>query len=254
MIRSMRPPGTAKQLHKRRLRAIKLRRAGQGLTAIARLTGAHRSSICRWRTQYQHQGLAGLKPRPVPGRPSKLSRQQRQHLQHLLLEGAPAHHFLDDYWTLQRIRQLIWKHFHVRYETSAISYLMNRLHWSCQIPQPQAMQRNASAIAQWKRSVWPQIKKRMDARRPPCFPGRKWLLPEAAPPSHLGPKRQDAESARQPRTGQSEHHQHADRLPSASPHHDSCAAVLRHDLRHRSHRLSARLAPSHSWPHRSAMG
>jgi transposase len=155
----MRPPGSPKQLEKRRLYAIKLRQAGKSLTEVARWTGVDRRSIARWQKIYRAKGSDGLQARSIPGRPIKLSRRQLQQLRRLLLKGSLAHGFPTDYWTLQRARALIWKYFRVHYTPSAIWYLLARFEWSCQKPQPYSILRDESKIAHWKRYVWPQIKK-----------------------------------------------------------------------------------------------
>lgn len=165
----MRPPGSPKQLEKRRLYAIKLRQSGQSLTEVARRTGVDRRSITRWQRLYRAKGKVGLQARPIPGCPVKLSRRQLQQLRCFLLNGALAYGFSADYWTLQRVKALIWKQFRVRYTPSAIGYLLARFEWSCQEPQPRARQRDESEITRWKRYVWPQIKKTHGNAAPTLF-------------------------------------------------------------------------------------
>lgn len=217
MIEGMRPPGSPKQLEKRRLYAIKLRQSGKSLTDVARRTGVDRRSITRWQRRYRAQGRVGLQARPIPGRPVKLSRRQLQQLRCFLLKGALAYGFSADYWTLQRVKALIWKQFRVRYTPSALWYLLARFEWSCQEPQPRASQRDESEIARWKRSVWPQIKKRMGTPRTPCFYGRKWLLLDPASASHLGPQRPDSDHPLESQPGESECHRHPHCFAPLSP-------------------------------------
>ena len=64
-----------------------------------------------------------------------------------------------DYWTLDRIAHLIWDLFEVRYHPSSGWHILNRMGWSCQQPQRQALQRNDEKIAHWRHYLWPQIKK-----------------------------------------------------------------------------------------------
>jgi hypothetical protein len=44
------------------------------------------------------------------------------------------------------------------------------LGWSCQKPERRALQRNEAAIARWKQSRWPHIKKRRTTWRPSGLP------------------------------------------------------------------------------------
>ena len=70
-----------------------------------------------------------------------------------------AHGFAEDQrWTLDRIRTLIGKLFHVGYTVEGVWKLMRRHGWSCQVPVRQAMECDDEAVAVWKAQVWPQIK------------------------------------------------------------------------------------------------
>lgn len=166
----MRPPGTASQLHRRRLYALRLRRAGKSLSEVARHTGANKSSICRWEISHRRQGLKGVEPTPIPGRPAKLTPRQTQSLTTRLAKGALTEGYEADYWSLARIRQLLWTQFHLHYVSSGVWYLLQRLGWSCQKPQTRAIQRDEKQIAHWVRYVWPQIKKNFRVAGQPCFP------------------------------------------------------------------------------------
>src|SRR5437762_3319395 len=86
----MRPVGGAKQLERRRERAIALLKDGRAPVEVARLVGVDRRSVRRWNAVYRKAGVAGLAARPVPGRPSKLTARQREQLETLLVRGAGA--------------------------------------------------------------------------------------------------------------------------------------------------------------------
>ena len=163
----MRPFGTAQQLYQRRQRAIKLLQAGYRKAEVARRVKAHKSSIGRWAAQHQSKGAAALLPQVAPGGPSKLSPAQGKTLIQYLSKGSLAFGYISDYWTLQRIQHLIKDKFHVKYQSSSVWYLLQRLDWSCQKPQRRAVQRDENEISHWKRYVWPQVKKmHMSGARP----------------------------------------------------------------------------------------
>lgn len=65
----------------------------------------------------------------------RLGARQLERLKSALRRGALAQGFAEDYWTLERIADLIWNLFHVRYRSSAVWYLLRRMDWSCQKPQ-----------------------------------------------------------------------------------------------------------------------
>ena len=156
----MRPQGTALQLEKRRRQAIQLLKAGKNLSAVARALSSSVSSVFRWYQEYKTHGLKGLQPRPTPGRPSRLSKSQKDKLIQLLLKGSLAAGYRTDLWTLQRVAEVIEQHFGIHYHPSHVWKLLRGLGWSCQKPERRALQRNEKEIARWRRNRWPHIKKR----------------------------------------------------------------------------------------------
>jgi len=156
----MRPYGSPTTLEKRRRRAISLLEHGLSLHEVARRIGCHASSVMRWRNIHERYGKHGLNPKPVPGRPPRLSSRQKAQLVGLLTEGAMANGYRTELWTTARIAKLIERTFHVRYHRDHVGRLMHALGWSYQKPERRALQRDEEAIEEWKRKKWPQIKKK----------------------------------------------------------------------------------------------
>jgi transposase len=167
----MRPPGTAAQLEKRRRRAIALLQAGTPYREVARRVEASLSSIVRWEQAYRRDKRNGLRARAIPGRPCRLSAAQQEQLKTVLLRGADAAGYPTELWTLRRIGEVIRKRFGVRYSPVGVwALLRHGLGWSWQKPERRALQRDEAGIAQWKRDVWPRLKKRRAPRRPSRVP------------------------------------------------------------------------------------
>jgi transposase len=162
----MRPPGTSKQLEKRRRRAVQLLELGRGLSAVARQVGAAVSSVFRWRQAYQRKGARGLDAKPIPGRPPRLSTAQKRRLGTLLGRGALHAGYRTDLWTLPRVAELIHAEFGVRYHSAHVWKVLTALGWSCQKPERRAVERDEAGISRWKREDWPRIKKRRSTWRP----------------------------------------------------------------------------------------
>jgi transposase len=156
----MRPQGTAEELERRRRRAVLLLEEGHSLSAVARMVGAAPSAVHAWRERARHGGASALKAKPVPGRPLKLTKQQRARLPKLLVRGACAYGYRTDLWTLPRIAALIRKEFHVAYHPCHVSRVLAECGWSCQKPERRALERDEAAIAHWKRYKWAAIKKK----------------------------------------------------------------------------------------------
>jgi transposase len=158
-------------LERRRRHAVELLAQGLTLSEVARRVQASVSSVAQWQQTWRTGGEAALAPKAVPGRPRKLPDQQCAQLLQLLLQGARAHGFPNELWTLRRIAAMIQVHFGVRYHPSHVWKVLRRLGWSCQVPERRAIQRDEQAIAHWKRYKWPAIKKSPPPGGPHSLPG-----------------------------------------------------------------------------------
>lgn len=154
-----RPEGSAKELERRRRRAMRLLDEGRSLGEVAAVVGCHASSVMRWRDARERAGEDGLKGRKASGRPRKLSEAQSARLLEVLLDGAVAQGYRTELWTTQRIAEVIEDLFGVRYHRDHVGRVMRRLGWSCQQPERRALERDEAAIERWKRKTWPAVKK-----------------------------------------------------------------------------------------------
>lgn len=155
----MRPHGSAKDLYRRRLRAMKLLGSGMSIRETATRLGVAPFSVVRWKKLWKKARAKSLEPRPVPGRPCKLKSVQCRRLLKCLSKGALEFGYSTDFWTLKRIAAVIWKKFGVRYHPNHVWRILSRHEWSCQVPERRAIQRDDPGIAHWKRYKWPRIKK-----------------------------------------------------------------------------------------------
>ncbi len=155
----MRPSGSPTQLEKRRRQAIQLLKKGMSLSAVARQLGSSVSSVFRWQQAFQKEGENGLNPRASPGRPARLSEQERKRLVSLLLKGPVAFGYGTDLWTTRRVAEVIRKSFGIHYHPNHLWRLLTGLGWSCQKPERLARERDEEGIGRWKRKRWPAIKK-----------------------------------------------------------------------------------------------
>jgi transposase len=156
----MRPHGSPVELEGRRRRAVRLLRAGNTLSGVARMVGAAVSAVWQWRETFRRKGDKGLAARPVPGRPRKLTSRQWGRLPKLLAVGARAYGYRNDLWTTRRIGAVIQREFGVKYHPAHVSRILADLGWSCQKPERRALERNEAAIEHWKRHRWVEIKKK----------------------------------------------------------------------------------------------
>ena len=153
----MRRKGPNEQFAARRARGLALLDEGKTPKEVAEILDVTKRSVDRWRANAKKpQKKKATRP---PGRPRKLSGKQVKRLAQALDKGAYAFGYAGGYWTLDRIAQIIWQLFGVRYETSAVWHVMQRMGWSNQRPQRRPLHRNEEAIEQWKKEELPRIKK-----------------------------------------------------------------------------------------------
>jgi transposase len=119
-----------------------------------------RRSVRRWKAAYRTNGLAGIRSKPAPGRPPRLSPQRQQRLLAWLERGAQAAGFPTDLWTCPRIAQLIRERFAVSYHVAHVGRLLHTLGLSPQRPERRAAERDEVSIRTWRRTVWPRAKKK----------------------------------------------------------------------------------------------
>ena len=155
----MRPKGSAAQLEARRRRAAALLRKGLGVREVARKVDASPSSVSRWKEAVEGGGSQALAAKAQPGRPARLSAQQKEHLLELLLQGPQAHGHANQLWTLARVAQLIETNFDISYHPAHVWKILRACGWSAQKPERLARERDEEQIQRWRRRRWPHIKK-----------------------------------------------------------------------------------------------
>ena len=146
-------------MEQRRLKAARLFAAGVSQAQVAQRLGVTSASTNRWHQAWKQRGEAGLARRGPPGPPRRLSAEQLQELERLLLAGPTAAGYATDLWTLPRMAKLIQGRFGVKYHPGHIWHLMRKLGWSCQKPAKRAKERDEAAIRGWLRERWPRVKR-----------------------------------------------------------------------------------------------
>lgn len=120
---------------------------GESPTVVARILGVGRTSLYRWLGMAKESPEA-LAAKPHPGPRPRLTAEQRQELERLLLQGAKAHGWYNDLWSAHRVAEVIRRRFGVEYHTEHVRKVIRRgLDWSSQKPQKKAKQRNEEEIA-----------------------------------------------------------------------------------------------------------
>lgn len=155
----MRPHGTQEQLEGRRRRALQWLDEGADPPDVAHKVGCAVSSVYYWNELRKTKGEHALKPKPVPGRPGRLTGRQKQSLVRTRVEGPLKSGYSTDLWTLGRVAQVIENRFGVLYHPGHVWKILKALGLSRQKPEPTAREQDEKEINQGKHRSWPQIKK-----------------------------------------------------------------------------------------------
>lgn len=105
-------------VQQKKLRAIYHVRKGKSFSVAATLSGSTKTSVHRWYTEFQTNGLDGLKPKPISGRPKKISSAQNKKLENFVITIASEVRNQNKRHTLRSISRLVKKEFGIRYDPS----------------------------------------------------------------------------------------------------------------------------------------
>ena len=109
----------------RRSRAFELKQDGWKQTDIAEALGVSEGAVSQWMKKAREGGKEALKTEPRPGRPPKLSEEERTERLPSLLEKGPEHFgFRGEVWTRKRVRKVIKEKFKVEYDVSQVGRIL----------------------------------------------------------------------------------------------------------------------------------
>ncbi len=131
------------------------------------MVGASPGSVTTWRQAHDRDGAAALKPKPHPGGVPELDDDPVTVLLAPPARGAVAHGHANDLWTLDRVAALIRTTFGVAYDPSGVWHLLRRHKWSSQKPEPVAREQDPAAVARFRKTTWPRLKKSRPRRARP---------------------------------------------------------------------------------------
>jgi transposase len=148
------------QMERVRLRAARMFEQGTSQAEVAHRLGTSRQNVHRWHRRWQQGGRAALRAAGRAGRRPKLDPRARRRVERALGQGALAHGFDSDLWTLQRVAVVIERLTGVRHHPSHVWRILGAMGWTLQRPQRRASERDEEAIARWVKTDWPRIRQK----------------------------------------------------------------------------------------------
>jgi transposase len=139
-----------------RMHAGELFAAGHSQAQVARQLSVARQNVSRWHARWRQGGLEALESRGPTEPDPRLSDTQLAAIDQVLRQGARAHGFDTDHWTLARTTTVIERVTGVAYRPGHVwKLLRHRLHYRLQRPARRAIERDERAIARWVAEDWP---------------------------------------------------------------------------------------------------
>ena len=140
-----------------RIQGILMSWAGHTTGEIADHLKVHRSTVALWIDQWNQHGKEGLLEGYRSGRPTALSREDRERLCDILDSGPVASGLESGIWTSPLVRQVIEEEFGQRYHTGHVRKLLQQLGYSVQRPTTRLIQ--ADVKQHRVRYTYPNLKK-----------------------------------------------------------------------------------------------
>jgi transposase len=143
-----------------RLRAVQLLKEGNEAALVARMFGVSRAIVFRWQQKYDGGGPAALETKKTPGPASRLSPTQMSQL-YAIITGCDPRQVQFDFglWTRKIIRDLIRRQFGIKFSEVQVGRLLKKMGLSAQRPLYRAYQRDPERVAEWKRVIYPGIRR-----------------------------------------------------------------------------------------------
>ena len=91
--------------------------------------------------------------------PARLTTEPRAPIPGLLTRVAEAYGFRGDVWTANRIAEVVWRTFGVRYHPDHVRRLLRQAGGSRQQPSERATPRDEAAIRRWYEERWSAFEK-----------------------------------------------------------------------------------------------
>jgi transposase len=126
---------------------------------VAQAYRVDRATVHRWLARVDKAGVVdGLRRSPGSGRPPKLAQLTHDHWRDIVLEPASVFGFETDFWTAQRVRQVVCREYGVLVSTRTILRRLRRAGLTCQKPEREYFEADPEVREQWLEETLPKIR------------------------------------------------------------------------------------------------
>jgi transposase len=149
----------------KRLHALLALAQGQSVSDVAEMLALGEQTVRDYRNQYLCKGMASLVYKAPPGRPSKLSKTQRQQLAEWIKASPQDVGYTSGCWNTPMVQDLIQRHFGVAYHPHYIATLLKNMGFSYQKARFVSDHLNEAKRLEWRHTRWPQILRQAKQRK-----------------------------------------------------------------------------------------
>jgi transposase len=141
----------------KRLHALLALAQGQSVSAVAEMLSLGEQTVRDYRNQYLCKGMASLVYQAPPGRPSKLTKTQRQQLAEWIKASPPDVGYTSGCWNTPMVQDLIQRHFGVAYHPHYLATLLTNMGFSYQKARFVSDHLHEAKRLEWRHTRWPKI-------------------------------------------------------------------------------------------------
>jgi transposase len=162
----MRSQGSAKELERRRLLAVKRVREGRSCAEVARFFGVNERTVRGWYTDSEKGGDAALAAKPRPKGRSRLTAEQEAEVLGWLVKSPSGEEFgfSTELWTAGRVADLVRKRFGVKYSSGYLPRWLRARGVTPQMVRRRPRGHDPVAMKLWADEEWPRILKKRPSR------------------------------------------------------------------------------------------
>lgn len=148
-----------------RSRAVRAVRNGMSVVQSATAFGVDRTTLHRWLARYDRDGEAGLKRRPVSGRPRKLPGMTSARIKRIVLAPATKFGFETDLWTVGRLHSVLVNKFQLDVSEDTVWRRLRDAGLTWQTPERQYFEADPEKRRRWQEETIPKIREILEKTR-----------------------------------------------------------------------------------------
>ena len=149
----------------KRIHALLALAQGQSVSEVAAMLSLGEQTVRDYRNQYLFKGMASLVYQTPPGRPSQLTKPQRQQLAEWIKASPQDSGYTSGCWNTPMIQDLIQRHFGVEYHPHYIATLLSNMGFSYQKARFVSDHLNEAKRLEWRQTRWPKILRQAKQRK-----------------------------------------------------------------------------------------